>query len=88
VVVLLQEMRGILNDPSARTPPAWNAPADQVDAAELRSAMRAARRIALRYTDPNGMAPERTVWPPVIAVDSTRALIAWCELREDPHLPS
>lgn len=82
--VLPEEMRGILDAPSARTPPAWDAPADKVDAAELRGAIRAARKIALRYTDPSGAATERTGWPLVIGyLDSTRALIAWCELRED-----
>ncbi|MDV3459298.1 YafY family protein [Sphingomonas sp. HF-S4] len=82
--VLPEEMRGILDDPSARTPPAWDTPVDKVDAAELRGAIRGARKIALRYTDPGGAATERTVWPLVIGyLDSTRALIAWCELRED-----
>jgi predicted DNA-binding transcriptional regulator YafY len=82
--VLPEEMRGFLADPSARTPPAWDSVADRVDAASLRSAIRSARKIAIRYTDPSGNETERTIWPLVIGyLDSVRVLIAWCELRDD-----
>lgn len=82
--VLPEEMRGFLEDPSARTPPAWDSAADRVDAAQLRSAIRAARKIAIRYTDPSGTQTERTVWPLVVGyLDTVRVLIGWCELRQD-----
>jgi predicted DNA-binding transcriptional regulator YafY len=82
--VLPDEMRGLLEDPSARTPPAWDLAADRVDAAALRGAIRAARKIALAYTDPSGARTERTVWPLVVGyLDAVRTLIAWCELRQD-----
>jgi len=82
--VLPEEMRGLLEDPAARTPPSWDQVADRVDAAQLRSAIRAARKIAILYTDPSGAQTERTVWPLVVGyLDSARALIAWCELRND-----
>jgi len=77
-------MRAILEDPSARTPPSWDTVEDPVDAAELRGAIRAARKIALSYTDLSGKRTERTVWPLVIGyLDAVRVLIAWCELRND-----
>jgi predicted DNA-binding transcriptional regulator YafY len=80
--VLPEEMRGFLEDPSARTPPAWEQNADRVDAAQLRSAIRAARKLAIRYTDPSGAQTHRTVWPLVIGyLEAVRVLIAWCELR-------
>ncbi|ATY32464.1 helix-turn-helix transcriptional regulator [Sphingomonas psychrotolerans] len=81
--VLPEEMRGFLEDPSARTPPAWDPVVHRVDAAELRGAIRAARKIAIHYTDPSGTGTERTIWPLVIGyLDSARVLIAWCELRK------
>ncbi|TGX55125.1 YafY family transcriptional regulator [Sphingomonas gei] len=82
--VLPEDMRGSLEDPSARTPPAWESAADRVDAGALRNAIRAARKIAIRYTDPSGRETDRTLWPLVIGyMDSVRVLIGWCELRED-----
>jgi predicted DNA-binding transcriptional regulator YafY len=82
--VLPEGMRGFLVDPSSRTPPAWDPIVDRVDAAGLRGAIRAARKIVIRYTDPSGAATERTLWPLVIGyLDSVRVLIAWCELRMD-----
>lgn len=82
--VLPDDMRGFLEDPSARTPPAWDQTADRVDAAGLRNAIRAGRKITIRYTDPSGTETGRTLWPLVIGyLDSVRVLIAWCELRAD-----
>ncbi|MBO9624427.1 MAG: YafY family transcriptional regulator [Sphingomonas sp.] len=82
--VLPEDMRAFLDDPAAGTPPAWNAPTDTVDAAALRTAIRSARKLALRYCDEAGRRSERKVWPLVIGYhDAARVLIAWCELRED-----
>ncbi|AQR75235.1 YafY family protein [Sphingomonas sp. LM7] len=81
--VLPEEMRGFLEDPSARTPPAWDSAEDKVDAAQLRHAIRAARKLALRYVDPTGAQTERIVWPLVIGyLEAVRVLIGWCELRK------
>lgn len=81
--VLPEEMRGFLEDPSARTPPAWDVAADRVDASQLRTVIRAGRKIAIRYTDLAGAQTERTVWPLVIGyLDAVRVLIGWCELRQ------
>jgi predicted DNA-binding transcriptional regulator YafY len=82
--VLPEEMRGFLEDPSSRTPPAWDQTVDRIDVSGLRSAIRAARKIAIRYTDPSGTGTNRILWPLVIGyLDSVRVLIAWCELRQD-----
>lgn len=82
--VLPEEMRPFLADPTARTPPAWEQREDRIDAAALRAAIRAARKVALRYTGQSGEETRRTVWPLVIGyLDAARVLIAWCELRGD-----
>ncbi|NIJ22350.1 putative DNA-binding transcriptional regulator YafY [Sphingomonas naasensis] len=80
--VLPEEMRGFLEDPAARTPPAWDSAADRVDASQLRAQIRAGRKVAIRYTDLAGARTERTVWPLVIGyLDAVRVLIGWCEMR-------
>ncbi|MFA6112785.1 MAG: YafY family protein [Sphingomonas sp.] len=81
--VVPAEMRALVDDPAARTPPAWKMPEDAVDATTLRQAIRAGRKIALSYRTEDGKASDRTVWPALIGYhDSARVLIAWCELRD------
>jgi len=81
--VLPEEMRAFLEDPSARTPPAWDSAADRVDASQLRAVIRTGHKITIRYTDLAGAQTERTVWPLVIGyLDAVRVLIGWCELRQ------
>ncbi|WEK02427.1 MAG: YafY family protein [Candidatus Sphingomonas phytovorans] len=82
--VVPAEMRALVDDPAARTPPAWRMPEDTIDAATLRKAIRAGRKIALSYRAEDGGLTERTVWPALLGYHhSARILIAWCELRED-----
>lgn len=59
-------------------------PADTVDPALLRKAIRTERRLKLFYNDEAGSASERVVWPFALAFfDRVRLLLAWCELRQD-----
>ena len=81
--VVPAEMRALLDDPVARTPPAWGMPEDSVDATMLRQAIRAGRKIALSYRAEGGNPTERTVWQALLGYHhSARVLIAWCELRD------
>jgi predicted DNA-binding transcriptional regulator YafY len=49
----------------------------------LREAIRNEHKLALCYTDEQGRASERTVWPIGLAFfEHTRMVIAWCELRD------
>ena len=54
------------------------------DPAEVRSAIRAARKLRIAYVDEKGLRTRRTVWPiaMVYYVDVT-LIAAWCELRTD-----
>jgi predicted DNA-binding transcriptional regulator YafY len=77
-------LRPLIQDSAARTPPAWNMPADGLDISLARAWARTGRKIALVYRDKNDDASERTVWPVAIAYfDAARILVAWCELRQD-----
>jgi predicted DNA-binding transcriptional regulator YafY len=80
--VVPAEMRALLDDPVARTPPAWAMPEDSVDATMLRQAIRAGRKIRLSYRAEDETPTERTVWPALLGYHhSARVLIAWCERR-------
>ena len=80
--VLPEEMRPFLGNPAARAVPAWDRPRDGIDVPQLRSWIRAGRKLHLDYADEQGRATRRTVWPLMIGYsDATRVLVAWCELR-------
>jgi len=65
-------------------PPAADIPADGVDLAVLRQAIRGERRLEIAYFDANGVASRRCVWPFALAFfDRVRILLCWCELRQD-----
>lgn len=55
-----------------------------VDLAEIRSAIRAARKLLIGYTDERRRKTQRTIWPiaMVYYVDAT-LIAAWCEKRAD-----
>lgn len=58
-------------------------PADTVDVAMLRQAIRAGRKLTLVYGDATRAKSERTIWPFALAFfDSVRMLLGWCELRQ------
>ena len=51
---------------------------------QLRQALRAERKLMLRYADGAGAATERKVWPIALAFFAeAEVLAAWCELRQD-----
>lgn len=50
----------------------------------LRLAIRAEESVRMDYLDASGTATLRTVWPFAMAFfESSRVLVAWCELRQD-----
>lgn len=64
-------LRPLIGDATARTPPAWNMPADGLDVALARAWARKGLKVALVYRDGNGAVSRRTVWPVAVAY-STR----------------
>ncbi|WP_447750150.1 helix-turn-helix transcriptional regulator [Sphingopyxis fribergensis] len=57
--------------------------AGDAELAEIRQAIRSERKTSIIYTDEQGAATERTIWPFVLAFyDRVRVVVAWCELRE------
>ena len=78
-----ERLRPLVLEPASGTPPALGQAPDTLDLAEVRVAVRAGTKIVLRYRDERDRESERVVWPVVVGyLESTRLLIAWCELRQ------
>jgi predicted DNA-binding transcriptional regulator YafY len=82
--VLPPDLREEMEGSSLFIAPGAPIPADAIDAAILRKAIRTESKLVLSYSDANGAASERVVWPFALAFfDQVRLLISWCELRDD-----
>lgn len=82
--VLPVELRAEMEAAALFVAPGAPIPADSIDPALLRKAIRTERKLTLAYKDAGGAASERVVWPFALAFfDQVRLLIGWCELRGD-----
>ncbi len=78
-----ERLRPHVMEPAVSVAPVAGA-LEHVDAALLRRALRARRKLDIVYNDSRGQASRRTVWPVLIGYrDRGRILAAWCELRSD-----
>ena len=81
--VLPPDLREDLDTAALLIGPGTATPADGVDPALLRKAIRTERKLCLAYRDGTGTASARIVWPFALAFfDSVRVLLGWCELRQ------
>jgi len=81
--VVPEHLRPLILEPSVGVKPPMAEPEDNIDTSELRSAIRGGLKLRLRYRSQTGEETERTVWPVILGyAETTRMLIAWCELRE------
>lgn len=56
----------------------------QVDAGQIRLAIRDERKVSIRYGNTGGVATERVIWPFMIGFfEKVRIVAAWCEMRQD-----
>ena len=77
-------LRPLVLEPATRARPGWNSAPDRVDMVRMRAQIRAGKKVALRYRDEHGRDSARTIWPIAVGyLDTSRHLIAWCELRRD-----
>ncbi|MEW5421675.1 helix-turn-helix transcriptional regulator [Amorphus sp. 3PC139-8] len=82
--VLPADLRDELDRTGLVVGPGMERPAETVDLAVLRAAIRDERKLALAYRDESGAASDRVVWPIALAFfDRVRVLAAWCEMRQD-----
>jgi predicted DNA-binding transcriptional regulator YafY len=79
-----ENLRPLVIDAGARTPPGWKIPPDGLDVAQARAWIRLGRKIAFKYLDAENRKTERVIWPIVVGYhEAVRLLIGWCELRRD-----
>lgn len=82
--VLPADLRDDLEEAGLFAGPGSAPPAEAIDVAQLRSAIRSRHKLLLVYRDGAGEATQRVVWPIALAFfSSVRILAAWCELRQD-----
>jgi len=78
-----ERLRSQILEPAMSIAPPAEVRAESVSASQLRQAIRSGRKLALSYTDREGAASTRIVWPVVLGYrDSGRILAAWCENRK------
>jgi predicted DNA-binding transcriptional regulator YafY len=83
-VAVPERLRPLVLEPASRAHPNWNALPDRLDMAAVRRAIHAGRKIALSYRDELDRPSERTIWPCGVGyLETTRLIVAWCELRAD-----
>ena len=79
-----ERFRPLILEPATSLAPPKARPAETVDVAQIRAAVRTGRKIALVYRDEKDRRTSRVVWPVVLGYrDAGRILAAWCELRGD-----
>lgn len=82
--VLPPDLRDELDASSLLIAPGADIPADAIDPAVLRKAIRTERKLSMSYRDGSGAPSQRVVWPFALAFfDHVRVLLGWCELRQD-----
>lgn len=79
-----ERLRPLVLNPAISTPAAWKVTPDTLDMVAAREAIRAGTKIRICYRDEKERESERVVWPVVVGYfDTTRVLVAFCELRQD-----
>ena len=82
--VIPERLRPLVVEPSTRAGWARQGAPDGLDMAAVRGAIRGGRKLRLSYGDEQGQQSQRTVWPFGVGYfETTRLLLAWCELRHD-----
>ena len=81
--VVPERLRPFIVEPTVGVKPTLAEPEERVDPSTLRSAIRNGRKLRLRYRSEAGEETERTVRPVILGyAETTRLLVAWCELRQ------
>ncbi len=82
--VVPESLRPFIAEPSIGTKPVSQQPLEAIDMADIRQAIRAGRKLALRYQTEVGEITDRIVWPVILGyAETSRLLVAWCELRQN-----
>jgi predicted DNA-binding transcriptional regulator YafY len=84
LAALPEALRGQLSEPRIYVSDGSTPPAEGIDQAAARRAIRETRKMRIAYVDQQGTRSERVIWPLAMAYYVDATLIgAWCELRTD-----
>ncbi|MGA8324265.1 MAG: hypothetical protein WB774_26400 [Xanthobacteraceae bacterium] len=94
-----ENLRPLVIDAGARTPPGWKIPPDGLDVAQARNWIRLGRKIALTYLDAENRKTERVIWPIVVGYQRwsrfpeqngglARWILGWVTPPISPRLPA
>ena len=76
-------LRAHILEPTMSIKPIGSSQSDTVSSSMLRGAIRAGKKVSIRYRNDKGATTERVIWPVLLGYrDVGRILAAWCELRE------
>ncbi len=76
-------LRAHILEPTMSIKPIGSSQSDTVSSSMLRGAIRAGKKVSIRYRNDKGATTERVIWPVLLGYrDAGRILAAWCELRE------
>lgn len=79
-----EHLRPYVMEPAIGTPPLRSVRPDGLDMVRIREWIHSGRKLRITYCDENDGLSERAIWPIKVGYfETTRLLIAWCELRED-----
>ncbi|HTQ04983.1 MAG TPA: YafY family protein [Polyangiaceae bacterium] len=82
--VLPKDLQLLLDDTGLLAGPARERPAETIDLAGVRRALRLERKALIDYADQRGALTKRVVWPLALGFfERSRVLVAWCETRDD-----
>jgi predicted DNA-binding transcriptional regulator YafY len=82
--VLPRELRVMLDGTGLLAGPARERPAEQVDLAEIRRALRREQKAEIDYVDQRNATSTRVIWPVALGFfERVRVVVAWCEQRKD-----
>lgn len=77
-------LRPFVMEPATGTPPHARTRPDGLDMARTREWIHAGRKLRIAYRDEKDVVSQRRIWPIKLGYfETTRLLIAWCEMRED-----
>jgi len=82
--VLPPDLRHELDSSALLVGPGTPLAAGDAELPKIRRAIRAQRKVEIRYRDTKGEETRRTIWPFALGFfDRVRVVAAWCELRRD-----
>jgi predicted DNA-binding transcriptional regulator YafY len=82
--IVPEALRPIVLDAALKPVSFAQPPAERIDMAALRLAIRERRKLAITYVDAQGASSRRVIWPVFLAyMEAVRVVVAWCETRAD-----